>query len=154
MPELNYGHAGELVAPLIILTLESYGIEKRLGCVTADIVSANDTLCRAMEESLSIRHGVSRDARHNQLRCLGYVINNAVQAFLFCRNEKALDTATQRALNSGSVIGDAIVSEGGFASYGPLNKVYRLAVAVHNLALHKEFKGLAGRVLKLPGETR
>jgi hypothetical protein len=65
-----------------------------------------------------------------------------------------LDTATQRVLNSGSVIEDAIVSEGGFASHGPLNKVYRLAVAVRNMALHKEFKDLAGKVLKLPGETR
>jgi len=154
MPELHHGHAGELVAPLIIHTLESYGIEKRLGYVTADNASANDTLCRAIEESLSIRHGVSWDARHNRLRCLGHVLNIAVQAFLFCRNEEALDTATQRVHNSGSVIEDAIVSEGGFASHGPLNKVYRLAVAVRNMALHKEFKDLAGKVLKLPGETR
>jgi hypothetical protein len=154
MPELYHGHAGELVAPLIIHTLESYGIEKRLGYVTADDASANDTLCRAIEESLSIRHGVSWDARHNRLRCLGHILNIAVQAFLFCRNEEALDTAMQRVLNSGSVIEDAIVSEGGFASHGPLNKVYRLAVAVRNMALHKEFKDLAGKVLKLPGETR
>lgn len=62
--------------------------------------------------------------------------------------------ATQRVLNSGSVIEDAVVGEGGFASHGPLNKVYRLAVAVRNFALHKEFKDLAGKVLKLPGETR
>jgi hypothetical protein len=59
MPELHYGHAGELVAPLIIHTLESYGIEKRLGYVTADSASANDTLCRAIEEFLSICYGVS-----------------------------------------------------------------------------------------------
>ena len=77
-----------------------------------------------------------------------------MQAFIFCRNEEAFDTATQRVLNSGSVIEDAIVSKGGFASYSPLNKVYRLAVAVRNLALHKEFKDLTGKVLKLPSETR
>ncbi|KAM0724076.1 hypothetical protein Q7P37_000256 [Cladosporium fusiforme] len=154
MPELHYGHAGELVAPLIVHTLESYGIEKRLGYVTADNAGANDTLCRAMEEYLSSRHGIDWNARHNRLRCLGHVLNIAVQAFLFCRNEEAFDMATQRVLNSGSVIKDAIVSEGGLASHGPLNKVYRLAVAVRNLALHKEFKDLAGKVLKLPGETR
>lgn len=62
--------------------------------------------------------------------------------------------ATQRVLKSGSVIEDAVVSEGGFASHGPLDKVYRLAVAVRNLALQKEFKDLTGKVLKLPGETR
>jgi hypothetical protein len=44
MPELYYGHTGELVAPLIIYTLESYGIEKRLGYVTADNASTNNTL--------------------------------------------------------------------------------------------------------------
>ena len=154
MPELHHGHAGELVAPLIMHTLESYGIEKRLGYVTADNASANDTLCRALEESMLSRHGIDWDARQNRLRCLGHVLNIAVQAFLFCRNEEAFDMATQRVLNSGSVIEDAVVSEGGFASYGSLNKVYRLAVAVRNLALHKEFKDLAGKVLKLPGETR
>jgi hypothetical protein len=84
MSELHHGHAGELVAPLIIHTLESYGIEKRLGYVTTDNASANDMLCRAMEESLSIRYGVSWDARHNRLRCLGHILNIAVQAFLFC----------------------------------------------------------------------
>jgi hypothetical protein len=154
MPELRHGHAGELVAPLVMHTLESYGIEKRLGYVTADNASANDTLCRAIEECLLKRHGVDWDARQNRLRCLGHVLNIAVQAFLFCRNEEAFDMATQRVLNSGSVIEDAVVSEGGFASHGPLNKVYRLAVAVRNLALHKEFKDLAGKVLKLPGDTR
>ncbi|KAI6788131.1 hypothetical protein KC361_g9215 [Hortaea werneckii] len=154
VPELHHGHAGELVAPLVMQTLETYGVEKRLGYLTADNASANDTLCRAIEESLSSRHGIDWDARQNRLRCLGHVLNIAVQAFLFCRNEEAFDTATQRVLNSGSVIEDAVVSEGGFASHGPLNKVYRLAVAVRNLALHKEFKDLAGKVLKLPGETR
>lgn len=88
------------------------------------------------------------------MRCLGHILNIAVQAFLVCRNEEAFDMATQRVINSGSVIEDAVVSEGGFASYGPLNKVHRLAVAVRNLALHKESKDLAGKVLKLPGETR
>lgn len=135
-------------------TLESYGIEKRLGYVTADNASANDTLCRAIEESLSSRYGINWDARQNRLRCLSYVLNIAVQAFLFCRNEEAFDTAIRRVLNSGLVIEDAVVSVRGFASHGPLDKVYRLAVAVRNLALHKEFKDLAGKVLKLPGETR
>lgn len=110
MPELHHGHAGELVAPLVIHNLESYGIEKRLGYITADNASANDTLCRAIEESLSSRHDIDWDARQNRLRCLGHILNIAVQAFLFCRNEEALDTATQRVLNSGSVIEDAIVS--------------------------------------------
>jgi hypothetical protein len=77
-----------------------------------------------------------------------------VQAFLFCRNEEALDTATQRILHSGSVIGSAVVSEEGFVSYGALNNVYRLAVTVRNLALHKESKDFRGKVLKSSGETR
>ena len=94
MPELHHGHAGELVAPLVMHALESYSIEKRLGYVTADNASANDTLCRAIEESLSKRHGIDWDARQNRLRCLGHVLNIAVQSFLFCRNEEAFDMAT------------------------------------------------------------
>jgi hypothetical protein len=62
--------------------------------------------------------------------------------------------ATQRVLNSSAAMEDAIVSEGGFASYDALNKIYRSTVAVRNLAHHKEFRDLAGKVLKLPGEAR
>jgi hypothetical protein len=65
-----------------------------------------------------------------------------------------LDTAKQRVLSSGSVMEDAIVSEEGFASYGALNNIHRLAIRVRNLALHKESKDLTGKVLKLISETR
>ena len=75
-------------------TLESYGVEKWLGYVTADNASANDTLCQAIEVLLSNRHGFDWDARQNGLRCLGHVLNIAGQAFLFCRNEEAFDMAT------------------------------------------------------------
>jgi hypothetical protein len=154
MSELHHGHAGELVAPLIIYILKTYRVEARLSYITADNTSANDTLCRAIEESLSKSHSIDWHAKQSPLRCLGHILNIAVQAFLFCRNEEALDTATQRVLDSGSVIEDAVVSEKGFVSYGALNNVYRLAITVRNLALHKESKGLTGKVLKLTGETR
>lgn len=67
-----------LVAPLIIRTLEPYGIEKRLGYATADIASASDTLCRAKWEFLSVRHSANCDTRHDRLHCLGLVLNIAV----------------------------------------------------------------------------
>jgi hypothetical protein len=154
MSELHYGHAGELVAPLITYTLKSYGVVARLIYITADNTSANDTLCRAIEESLSKSHSIDSHAKQSPLRCLGHVLNIAVQAFLFCRNQEALDTATQRFLHSGSAIESAVVSKEGFVSYGALHNVYRLAVTVRNLALHKESKDLRGKVLKLSGETR
>jgi hypothetical protein len=57
-------------------------------------------------------------------------------------------------MNSGVSIEDAVATDGGLASNGALLKIYRLTVALRNLALHKDFKALAGKVLKLPGETR
>jgi hypothetical protein len=152
--ELHYGHAGELVALLIIYTLKSYGVVARLSYITTDNTSANDTLCPAIEESLSKSHSIDSHAKQSPLRCLGYTLNIAVQAFLFCRNEEALDTATQRVLDSGLVIEDAVISEEGFVSYGTLNNIYRLAVTVRNLALHKESEDFTGKVLKLTSETR
>jgi hypothetical protein len=94
LPELHHGHAGELVAPLICRTLEVYGIEKRLGYVTADNASSNDTLCRAIERYMFAKHAIKWSAQQHRLRCLGHILNIAVQAFLFCANSEALDIAS------------------------------------------------------------
>ncbi|KAM4063253.1 reverse transcriptase (RNA-dependent DNA polymerase) [Hirsutella rhossiliensis] len=62
--------------------LRDFGILRRLGSIVGDNSSTNDTLCRAVSTYLK-EEGVKWDPEVHRLRCLGHVINLAVQAFLF-----------------------------------------------------------------------
>jgi hypothetical protein len=158
LPELLHGHGGEEVAPHLIKTLQIYDIEDKLGYITGDNASANDTLCRAIETHLQSK-GIDWQAAYQRLRCLGHIINLATQAFMFAEDQEAVEVATQRAANSDQTIDDSIAALSkteaqGWRKAGPLKKLYNLAVALRNLRLHNEFKKLANQLIKIPGETR
>lgn len=56
LPELQNGHAGAEVAPVLRRVLEDFGIEEKLGYITGDNHGANETMCRALEEQLYRPH--------------------------------------------------------------------------------------------------
>ena len=86
------GHAREDVAPHIINVLQRYNIKHKLGFITTDNATANDTLCRAIERQLAL-DGVAWDAATQRLRCLGHILNIATQAFMFAKDSEAVDVA-------------------------------------------------------------
>ena len=90
LPELNNGHSGVEVAPHIIEALEQYGIKERVSYITTDNATANDTLCRKLSESLFNWEPIER-----RLRCVGHVINLAVQSFLFAKDQEAVELAEE-----------------------------------------------------------
>jgi hypothetical protein len=161
LPDLPSGHSGAAVAPYFIATLQWYEIEDRLGCITADNHGANDTLCEAIEDHLRSERGIeSWTAEHQRLRCIGHVINLPVQTFLFAKDDEALEVAKERVANSTVTLDDALVElsrtdeKAGWSRSASVYKLYRLAVAVRNMRLAKEFKHLAGKILRLSNETR
>ena len=93
LPELTQGHAGEDVAPHIMDVLQKYDIKHKLGFITADNATANDTLCRAIERQLAL-DGIAWNAAAQRLRCLGHILNIATQAFMFAKDSEAVDVAT------------------------------------------------------------
>lgn len=157
LPELTQGHAGEDVAPHIIATLKMYDIERKLGFITADNATANDTLCRAVESSMCSQ-GIQWSAATQRLRCLGHIINIATQAFVFAKDPEAVDIAAQRTANTLSVE-ESIASlsqtqDQGWRRAPALQKLYDFTVDLRTLRFHGEFKRLAGKVIKIPGQTR
>ena len=81
-------HTGSGMARLVKTTLEEFGLTARLGCLTMDNASSNDSLISSLFENLQD----SSSERENfltgwnpddaRIRCLPHIINLAVKAFL------------------------------------------------------------------------
>jgi hypothetical protein len=59
-----------------------YGITAKIGYIIGDNHGSNDTLCRARNTHL-LEEYIDWDPVHHRLRCIGHVLNLAVQVFLF-----------------------------------------------------------------------
>jgi hypothetical protein len=87
------GHAGLLVAAEVIRILDVYSIRNMLGYITTDNATYNDTICRALSDSL----GSDWDATEGRLRYASYIINLPMQAFLFAKDKEAVEEALRQA---------------------------------------------------------
>ena len=77
------GHSGEEQFITLLPILQDYNIVRKLGVIMGDNSGTNDTLCQEIETYLFTEEGIMWDASQRRLRCLGHIINLAVQAFLF-----------------------------------------------------------------------
>jgi hypothetical protein len=158
LPELRNGHAGVEVATQIMTTLEAYGIIDKLGYITGDNHGANDTLCEALQEQLS----TPWQAVQRRLRCVGHMINIAVQAFFFAKNKEAVDLAIEEAERSGISIDDELSQlyeksddNGGFIKVTPLQKILSFTSYLRRSdRQYNAFKRMAGKVIRSPNDTR
>ena len=98
------GRAGSLVAAELIRVLDVYGIKNLLGYTTTDNATCNDTMCRALSDSL----GSDWDAVEGRLRCAGHIINLPMQAFLFAKDNEAVEEALRQAALRGSEVDEEI----------------------------------------------
>ena len=80
--ELQGEHSGENQAVIILNVLNDYEICNKMGYMVIDNAPSNDTLIKAIITSLR-GEGVTYNAQERRHRCNDYVINLAVQAFLF-----------------------------------------------------------------------
>jgi hypothetical protein len=88
----------------VFKTLDYYDIKKRLGYATADNHGANNTLCSAIHEELN-----SWNPQERRLRCVGHMINLAVQSFLFAKSKEAVELALQDAEQSQIAIDEEVL---------------------------------------------
>ena len=151
------GHAGLLVAAEVIRVLDVYGIRNMLGYTTTDNATCNDTMCRALSDSLSS----DWDATEGRLRCAGHIINLPMQAFLFAKDKEAVEEALRQADLRGSEVDEEIAvlsrrgTEGGWITVTPHQKVHAFGTYLRKSdRLFQEFKRLARRSLHQPNDTR
>lgn len=158
IPELFEGHGGEKVAPRVLDVLQQYGIKDKIGYVVGDNHSANDTLCRALADSLTEFDPVER-----RLRCFCHMVNLAVQAFLYAENDQAVDYADALTAQSKLAVDDQVNAlRRGKDSAGWINnsdacqKVLGFCKTVRTSdMLYNAFKRITcGRVIHSPNDTR
>lgn len=133
------------------------GSKEKLGFLTADDHGADDTLCRAIAEELDSWNPVN-----NRLRCLGRIINLAVQAFLFARNEEAVAEAERQPQRCKTdidleIAAGSIKEDGrGWSTILPLQKLHTLTSRLDRSdKLKLQFGKLAkGRTIHADNETR
>ena len=156
LAELPEGHAGATVAPFVLRALEDFEIKERLGYITADNHGANDTMCRAISQELT-----NWQPQERRLRCLGHIINLAVQAFFFAYSQEAVELAISQAdeLPASSI--DEQLQElsdkenAGWIKSEPLQEVLLFVRTLRRSdRLYNSFKLLANRTIRAPNDTR
>ena len=154
--ELPEGHAGAQVAPFVLETLKDYQIEHKLGYLTADNHGANDTLCEALAKEV-----VDWKPSERRLRCVGHIINLAVQAFFHATNAEAIELAISQATAPATSIDEQLVllsekdDSTGWIKVQPLQKVLLFVTALRRSdKLYNAFKRDANRTIRAPNETR
>ena len=82
-------HSGDSLEEVVLDVLQKSQISDKIGCITADNATNNDTLCIALSELLNekiIASGSSSleiwDALQCRIRCFPHIINLACKAFL------------------------------------------------------------------------
>ncbi len=154
LPEVD-GHSGEDQFKALLPVLQDYSIVRKVGAVIGDNSGTNDTLSRAIQRYLVEEEGIKWEATRWRTRCLGHIINLAVQAFLFFNTidiEKleSYDEMDER----GELSGNKDATEK-FRLLGPLGKLHNILVYSRSQsALEKEFIELAGRMVPLDNRTR
>jgi hypothetical protein len=150
------GHSGEAQFPVLRFVLQDYGIMRKLGAVVADNSGTNDTLCQEIEAYLLKEEDLVWESSRWRLRCLGHIINLAVQAFLFhnvigIEEMKSYDELEE----SGELgeLGDETKQK--FRLLGPLGKLHNIIVNIRSSAGRTaEFLELAERMIPLDNRTR
>ena len=95
LQEIQGRHTGENLAPIVLAILQDYSITHKLGYVQMDNATNNDTLMAALSSGISLFVSYSNyytnillglpydyDATEHRVRCLGHILNLAVQDFL------------------------------------------------------------------------
>jgi hypothetical protein len=95
-------HTGDGLAKLTFKVLQDFGLSSRVGCITGDNASNNDTLCSSLSNLLLPS---SWDAVSNRIRCFAHVVNLSCQSFLSyfqseAENEEDMETAPDASCKS------------------------------------------------------
>lgn len=155
LAELRGPHTGDAICELFKPVLQQYELHDKLGWVTGDNAGANNTFCRAVQQHLD-QDGVAWPADQRRLRCFGHIINIAVCAFLFRRNEEAVEHAIRQAEAANRPFEEQCIDgSNGWTQEVALQKLHGFtSVLQGNTDLYNEFIALAGRVVHRPNETR
>lgn len=150
-------HSGEEQFATLLPVLQEYEIIRKLGSVVSDNATTNDKLCRTISKHLLEEEKIEWDPSQRRIRCLGHIINLAVQAFIFYDSTQLDECEAYDKEEQDFVIEEdtALQKRNTFRMMGAIGKLHNIVVHVRGSAGRtKEFKNLAGRTVPLDNRTR
>ena len=148
-------HSGAEQFATLLPVLQDYGIVQKIGSVISDNASSNDTLCRTIGEYLKKEEGIKWNVLFKRIRCIGHVINLAVQAFLFHNFIEIDQLESYDNQEETGEIADEKAIQKSFRVMGPLGKCHNIVIHIRGSAARTAyFKLLAGRMIPLDNRTR
>lgn len=150
-------HSGRTQFTILLPVLEDYNIVNKIGSIVGDNHGANDTLCRMISKHMKDAVNIAWDATTQRTRCIGHIINLAVQAFLFYEWDES--TLGKVSSYDNGDLEESLISESGITeeeilrlrsvayrtSMGALGKLRNIIVHSRNSAEHTaELRRLAG----------
>jgi len=139
-------HSGQEQFQTFLPVLQEYGFSQKLGAIISDNASTNDTLCRAIHGHLEKVENIEWDDSLWRLRCIGHIINLAVEAFLF---QDLIEKEDLGALDQeeaeGKMVQDSTRTK--FRKIGPLGRLHNIVVHIRSSpsSRRKQRRALAAR---------
>jgi len=149
----NYSEEEQFTTLLPVL--REYVIVRNVGAIVADNSTTNDTLCRAVSRYLGEEEGVEWNPVLWRTRCIGHIINLAVQAFLFQDLVEIEQLALYDENEGDTELEDEQEGRDTIQGIGPLGKLHNIVVHIRGSpGRTRQFKELAGRLIPLDNRTR
>ena len=149
------GHSGQNQFNVLLPVLQDYGVIRKLGAIVADNASPNNTLCEIIEDHMLLEEAREWRAKHWRIRCIGHIINLAVQAFLFA---DMMDIEELESYDKKEQQGDTRDKEARrikFRLMGPLGQMHNIVIHIRGSTSRiVEFLELASRLIPLDNRTR
>ena len=133
---MRRGHREENIAVVVLAVLKKYGIIHNLGVWVADNADSNDTVIAVMIKEIDPS---IKDIAPYRSRCLGYIINLAVKAFLFGKDSEAFE-AIAELVDDSTPMDSPIMREAQAAWHkkGLVGKLHNVVVFVRSSTLRRE----------------
>ncbi|KAH0358818.1 hypothetical protein KCU65_g10179, partial [Aureobasidium melanogenum] len=151
---LSAGHAGAQCAPLFFDTVVKYGIEQKIGYITSDNATCNDTMMSHLAALFSERLSIDWDPIQHRTRCFGHQINLASQALMSASSKSAVDAIIAQSQDPSEAI--STLSQGnGLTNHEAVDYLHQFfAWIMKSARRRREFKAATGMSAILNNTTR
>jgi hypothetical protein len=140
---------------ILLPVLQDYGIVYKLGAIVADNASLNNVLCRTIETYIKEEADQDWLACNWRIRCIGYIINLVVQAFLFINVMVMSELESYDDQDKNGDVTDEEARRARFRLLGLLGQGHNIVAHIRGSpARTKVFKELAGRMILIDNRMR
>jgi hypothetical protein len=149
------GYSGKDQFSILFPVFQDYGIVQKLGAIIADNAALNNVFCRTIEAHYKDKEGKEWLANDWRIRCIGYIINLVVQAFLFVNVIDLDELESYNLEDADGELTDKEAMRAKFRLLGPFSQRHNIVIHIRGLSAHTDhFRKLAGRMIPMDNRTR